>query len=69
MSFHRSISLGSYGRLKSVIKNRVCFKKNDPLWEDFANFIPKGFTMSQIHVLCANFVKFGRLEIGKVVLL
>jgi len=34
---------------------------------DFENFIPKGFTTSQNHVLCANFVKFGRLEIGKVV--
>ena len=31
----------------------------DLLWEDFVNFVPKGFTRSQIHVLCANFVKFG----------
>jgi len=43
------------------------FGKNDPLREDFGNFVPKGFTTSQIHVLCANFVKFGRPEIGKVV--
>jgi len=43
------------------------FEKNDPLWEDFENFVKKGFTMSQIHVLCANFVKFGAPEIGKVV--
>jgi len=35
------------------------------LWEDFENFVLKGFTTSQIHVLCANFVKFGRPEIGK----
>jgi len=41
--------------------------KNDPLWEDFENFVPKGFTISHNHVLCANFVKFGRPEIGKVV--
>jgi len=41
--------------------------KNDPLREDFENFVPKGFITSQIHVLCANFVKFGRREIGKVV--
>jgi len=37
------------------------------LREDFENFVPKGFTISQIHVLWANFVKFGRPEIGKVV--
>jgi len=42
-------------------------EKNDPLREDFENFVPKGFTTSQIHVLCANFVKFGRPEISKVV--
>jgi len=41
-------------------------EKNDPLREDFENFVPKGFTMSQNHVLCAYFVKFGRPEIGKV---
>jgi len=45
----------------------VRFWKKDPLWEDLQNFVPKGFTTSQIHVLCANFVKFGRLEISKVV--
>jgi len=27
----------------------------------------KGFTTSPIHILCVNFVKFGRPEIGKVV--
>jgi len=36
------------------------FGKNDPLREDFETFVPKGFTMSQNHVFCANFVKFGR---------
>jgi len=36
-------------------------EKNDPLREDFENFVPKGLT------ICANFVKFGRPEIGKVV--
>jgi len=41
--------------------------KNDPLQEDVENFVPKGFTTSQNHVLCANCVKFGRPEIGKVV--
>jgi len=42
-------------------------RKKDPLREDFENFIPKGFTTSQICVLCANFVKYDRPEIGKVV--
>ena len=50
-----------------VVREEVGFGKNDPLWEDFENFVPKGFTTSQIHVLCANFVKFGRPEISKVV--
>jgi len=36
------------------------------LREDFENFVPNGFTISQNHVLCANFVKFGRPEIRKV---
>ena len=43
--------------------------KNDPLREDFDNFLPKGFTTSQNHVLCANFVKFGRPEIGCIIYL
>jgi len=71
VSFHQSMSLGSYGRLTSevvrdVIEKRAFWKK-DPLRKDFENLVPKGFTMSQIHVLCANFVNFGRPEIGKVV--
>jgi len=41
--------------------------KNDPLREAFENIVPKGFTTSQNYVLCANFLKFGRPEIGKVV--
>jgi len=45
----------------------VGLEKNDPLHEDFENFVPKGFTISQNHFLCANFVKFGRPEISKVV--
>jgi len=48
-------------------RSGVFFGKIDLLREDFENFVPKGFTTSQIHVLCANIVKFGRPEIGKVV--
>jgi len=46
-------------------QKRAFWEKNDPLRKDLENFIPKGFTISQIHVLCANFVKFGQPEIGK----
>jgi len=42
------------------------FGKKDPLWEDFQNLLTKGFIVTQIHVLCVNFVKFGRPEISKV---
>jgi len=38
------------------------------LWEGFKIFVPKGFTTWQIHVLRANFVKFGLPKIGKVML-
>jgi len=68
--FHRSISLGSYRRMKSEvvcddIKNGL--SESDPLRENFENVVPKGFTTLQNHVLCANLVKFGRPKIGKVV--
>jgi len=72
VSFHRSISLESSGRLKSevvgdVIEKLAFFEKNDPLRKDFQNFVPKRFTNFRIHVLLANFVKFGQPKIGKVV--
>jgi len=31
------------------------------------NAVPKEFIATQIHVLCVNFVKFGRPKIGKIV--
>ena len=43
-----------------------CFS-NHPLWKNFQNSFPKVFIASPIDVLCSNFVKFGRQEIGKVV--
>jgi len=43
------------------------FWKKDPLRANFHKSVPKEFTMSQNHVLCANFVKFGWPVIGKVV--
>ena len=70
VSFHRSISLGSYSGLKSQVVGNFCqkiafFEKNDHLRGNIKNSVPKGFTA--IHVLCVNFLKFGRPEIGKVV--
>ena len=50
----------------ATLSKTCVFRKNDPLRANFENFVPKGLT-SQIHVLRANFVKFGRPEIGKVV--
>jgi len=49
-----------------VVREEVGFWKKDPLREDFENFVPKGFTTSQIQILCANFVKFGRPEVGEI---
>ena len=40
-------------------------EKNDPLWETFQKFVPKGFIVTQIHVLCANFEKFSRRKLVK----
>jgi len=59
----------SYHHLKSEVvghfmENFAFLEKIDPLREDFQNFIPTGFIA---HILCANFMKFSRLEIGKVV--
>jgi len=42
------------------------FSGKDPLRVNIQK-MPKGFTASQNHVLCANFVKFGWPKIGKVV--
>jgi len=55
MSFHRSISLGSYRRLKlevvcDFIEKVAFLEKNDPLREDFQNFVPKGFIATQYSV-------------------
>jgi len=41
------------------------FGKTTP-YKKFQNHVPKGFIASSIDVLCSDFVKFGRREIGKV---
>jgi len=46
----------------------ICvFWKNDSLRENFQRSVPKEFMGTPIDILCSNFVKFGRPEIGKVV--
>jgi len=45
---------------------KLPFWKKRPLRENFQKFVPKGFIATQIHVLCANFVKFGRPEVGDI---
>ena len=45
-------------KLLKVFDQNLPLWKKDSFWEDFQNFVPKGFITSQIHVLCANFVKF-----------
>jgi len=45
----------------------VLFGENDSLWDNFQNFVPKGFMATQTDMLCLNFVKFGRREISKIV--
>jgi len=63
----RELWLAEVGSRSRRYQNLRVFEKNDPLREDFENIVLKGFTTSQIHILCASFVKFGQPEIGKVV--
>jgi len=44
----------------------LLFWKKRPLLEYFHKFVPKKFIATQIHVLCAIFVKFGRPEVGEM---
>jgi len=75
-SFGREFSslyiVRDYSHLKSQAIEEFCpkfafFEKKDPLREDFQNFVPKkGFIISQIHVVCVNFEKFGRSKVGEI---
>jgi len=51
----------------TTFTQQLTFLEKDPLRTSFHKCFPKGFTISQIHVLSADFVKFGWPEIGKVV--
>jgi len=49
-----------------VVLDEVGFGKKRHLAGNFENFVPKGFMRTLKHVLCANFVKFGRPEVGEI---
>ena len=51
---------------QNIFQKSCLFGKNDLLRGNFQNFVPKGFTASRLHVLCANFVKSGRPEVGEI---
>jgi len=51
----------------SDFQKSCLFGKNDPLRQNLQKIVPKEFTWTRIHTLCANFMKLGWLEIGKVV--
>jgi len=67
MNFRRLYNHCGNGGLKSedVEKNSILSLEKRPLQEYFQNSVPKGFIDTAIDVLCSNFVKFGRRQIGK----
>jgi len=70
MNFRRSVIIAELWRPEVARRwkfLRIFFSKNHPLQGNFQNSVPKGFTASPKDVLCSNFMKFGRREIGKVV--
>jgi len=71
MNFRRSIYnhcrvMAAWSRKTLKKIDFLSFLKNDPLRENFWNSVPKVFIASPIDVVCSNFVKFRRQEIGKV---
>ena len=72
MNFRRSIFIAELWRpevarhWKKIIFC-VFFQKRPLAGIFFKNSVPKGFIATSIDVLCSNFVKIGRREIGKIV--
>jgi len=67
MSFRRSVIIAELWRpeAQDVEKFNLCvFWKNHPLRENFQNTVPKVSIETPIDVMCSNFVKFGRREVG-----
>ena len=71
VSFRRSVIISELWRPEVARVEKVStfgvFLEKRPLRGNVQNSVPKRFTASPIHVLCANFVKFGGRKIGKVV--
>jgi len=76
-TFHRRANLSWFSKICNRFREIAAwsrksltmitfFWKKDRLRANFQKIIPKGFTTSQNHVLCANFVKFGWPEIRNV---
>jgi len=67
---HEFSLLWSYSRLKSEVLGdfieKFAFWKKDTFRGNFQNSVLKGFIATQIHFLCANFVKFGVREVGEI---
>ena len=50
----------------TMFTQKLAFLEKDPLRANFQKCFPKEFMATQIHVLCANFVKFGWPEVGEI---
>ena len=71
MTFRDLYSFCRYRGLKSEVVDDVhakvdLFGKKDPLRANLHKCFPKGFIVTQIRVLCANFMKFGRPEVREI---
>ena len=61
------IAAWSRKSLTKFVRAKVdLFWEKDPLRAHFHKCFPKGFMATQIHVLCANFVKIGWPEVGEI---
>jgi len=66
--FPRFADIAAWSRKSlTTFTQKLTFLEKDPLRANVQKCFPKRFTTSQIHVLCANFVKFSWPEFGKVV--
>ena len=73
VNFLRSVIIAEIWRPEVAIREKVLriffcvLGKNDPLRKNFQNYVLEVFIMTPIDVLCSNFVKFSRREIGEIV--
>jgi len=73
VNFRRSVINAKLWRPEIVARRETFEKflrfleKRPPYGKNFQNYVPKVFIVTPIDVLCSNFVKFGRREIGEIV--